>query len=335
MQKKPKVSVVLPFRNAEETLKEAVKSILDQSFSDFELLLVDNASTDGSVKIAEGFAHQDARIRLLTEPNVGLVYGLNAGLKHAQGEYIARMDADDIAYPKRLELQHKFLVQNPSVDVVATQVAFESGNESKGIQAYIQWSNQLISHEEIQLNRFVDAPLIHPTVMFRQDLISEYGNYRYGDFPEDFELWLRWLEKGVHFYKLPQSLLYWRDHPHRLTRVDPRYRTEAFYQVKSEYLSRWLRQHNPFHPEVVVWGAGRKSRQRVKLLEKTGIYIKAYIDVVANRTRTKPCIHYQDIEAPGKYFILSYLSNRGQRSKIKTHLLQKSYREGIDFLLVG
>lgn len=335
MQTKPKVSIVLPFRNAEQTLKEAAKSILNQSFREFELLLIDNHSTDAGLAVAENLAQQDARVRLVAEPKAGLVHALQTGLAHAEGKYIARMDADDVCHPQRLMRQYHFLVQNPAIAVVASQVAFAGEDDSAGIQSYIQWSNQLIRHEEIQINRFVDAPIVHPSVMFQRDIVHEYGGYRDGDFPEDFELWLRWLENGVQFYKLPQTLLYWKDHPHRLTRTDPRYRTEAFYRIKSEYLSRWLRQHNTFYPEVMVWGAGRKSRQRASILEEKGIQIVAYIDVVPHKTSTKACIHYQDILGPGNYFILSYVSNRGQRDKVRTYLLQKDYQEGIHFLIVG
>lgn len=329
------VSVILPFRNAEQTLVDAIKSILDQSLHDFELLLVDNASNDGSSAIAKSFAHTYDCIHMIEEPEAGLVKALNTGLAHAKGAYIARMDADDIAYPDRLRLQCRYLEQNLSVDVIACQVACDKDKSLKGIQAYVRWSNAIITHEEILLNRFVDAPLIHPTVMFRRSLLSRFGSYLEGDFPEDFELWLRWMDQGVRFYKLPEVFLYWRDSEERLTRKDQRYRSEAFYHTKTEYLVKWLQKHNPFHPQVVVLGGGRKSRQRARLLEEKGIKISAYIDIIPDKTTSKPCIHYLDIEKPGKYFILSYVSNRGQREKIRNYLLQKDYLEGIHFLLVS
>ncbi|MEK6478223.1 glycosyltransferase [Catalinimonas sp. 4WD22] len=329
------VSVILPFRNAEQTLADAIKSILDQSLNDFELLLVDNASTDGSSAIARSFAHTHDCIHIIEEAESGLVRALNTGLAHAKGKYIARMDADDIAYPDRLRLQYQYLEQNLSVDVIACKVVFDKDNYSKGIQAYVRWSNAIITHEEILLNRFVDSPVIHPSIMFRRSLLFRFGSYLEGDFPEDFELWLRWMDQGVRFYKLPEVLLYWRDSEERLTRNNQRYRSEAFYRTKTEYLFKWLQKNNPFHPQVVIWGGGRKSRQRARLLEDKGIEVSAYIDIVPNKTTSKPCIHYLDIENPGKYFILSYVSNRGQREKIRSYLLQKDYQEGIHFLLIG
>lgn len=331
----PAISVVLPFRNATKSLEEAVLSILDQSFTDFELLLVDNHSEDGSSRIAQQLAEADARINLLYEPQPGIVNALQRGLDHALAPYIARMDADDVAYPQRLSSQYDFLQKHPQVGVLASQVDFEGHKEAKGLRTYVKWSNHLLSHDQLLLNRFVDAPLVHPTVMFRKGLLDQHGGYRSGDFPEDFELWLRWMEAGVRFEKIDRALLCWRDHPDRLTRCSVRYRPEAFYQVKAYYLNHWLIQHNPFYPEVVIWGGGRKSRQRAALLEEQGGVIKAYLDIRADKTSTRPCIHYLDIAPPGHYFVVSYVANRGQREKIREFLIGRGYVEGINFLLAA
>jgi len=331
----PLISVVLPFRNAEITLQSAVHSILNQTFTNFEILLVDNGSTDKSPNIALQLAREDTRIRLLREECTGIVPALNTGLNHAQATYIARMDADDIAYPERLVTQLQYLEDHPDIGLIATQADYGGAQEAKGFRAYLDWCNQLISHEQISLNRFVDAPLVHPSVMFRKELLAKYGGYEQDDFPEDFELWLRWLESGVRFAKIERPLLRWNDHPERLTRQSARYRPEAFYRIKATYLNRWLRQYNPFYPEVVIWGGGRKSRQRVALLEAQGSRITAYVDIQAHKTTTRPCITYQDIAPPGQYFIVSYLANQGQRKKVKAYLKNKGYVEGVHFLLAA
>lgn len=332
---KPLVSVLLPFRNATERLRHAISSMLEQSMEDFELLLIDNGSTDGSRNVVESLANIDNRIRLLHELRVGIVPALNLGLALARGKYIARMDADDTSHPDRLALQVKYLDDNSTTDVVASQVEFVGGVSAVGLKNYVDWSNQLLTHEQMWLNRFVDAPLVHPSVMFRRHLIDVAGPYREGPFPEDFELWLRWMEKGVRFHKIKHSLIRWHDHPKRLTRTDIRYGTISFYRVKSVYLDHWLKLNNPFYPEIVVWGAGRKSRQRAALLEKQGCKITAYIDIKPDRTKTLPCIHFQKIAQPGSYFVVSYVANRGQGQKIREFLVSRGYREGKHFLLAA
>ena len=135
--------------------------------------------------------------------------------------------------------------------------------------------------------------------------------------------------------KVPDVVLDWYDYPQRLTRTDDRYTTDAFYRIKTHYLADWLQQHNPFYPKIVVWGAGRKSRQRARLLEEKGIKIDAYIDVVRDKTQEHPCIFYQDIAPPGQYFVVSYVGNRGQREKIRDFLISRGYQEGMHFILAA
>lgn len=332
----PRISVVLPFRNAQATLERAIASIIDQSLTDWELILVNNTSTDNGEAIAQRWATRDRRIRILYEDNPGIVHALNRGLRDARAPLIARMDADDISYPDRLASQYAYLQAYPHVQAVGCRVRYCGDGESHpGMQTYVNWVNTLVTPKEIQRNRFVESPLVHPSVTFRADLLTQYDAYRIGSFPEDYELWLRWLDQGAILAKCPEVLLDWYDSSSRLSRTDERYEPEAFYRVKTQYLARWLARHNPFHPHVVVWGGGRKSRQRMRLLENRGIAIQAVIDIVANKTTVLPCIYYQDLAPPGQYFILSYVSNRGRRDEIRQFLRQRGYQEGVDFLLAA
>lgn len=333
-QPSPTVSVILPFFNAEKTLSTAVDSILKQTFADFELLLINNASTDTGDQLARAYATADARVHAIAEPRKGIAHALNTGLSHARAPLIARMDADDYAYPQRLQRQVDYLQRHPDLDVLACRVAY-AGPASEGLQAYVDRTNLLLTHQQISLSRFIDAPLVHPSVMFRKKTAGLYGGYRQGAFPEDFELWLRWLEAGVSFEKLPESLLRWQDHPMRLTRQDERYSTEAFFRIKSGYLFRWLSRYNPFHPEVVVWGAGRKSRQRLRTLQEAGVHIRTFVDIRKDKTTMANCIHFRDLPPAGGYFILSNVANRGQGARIRQYLLERNYREGHDFLLMA
>src|SRR6056297_406605 len=114
----PEISVILPFQNAETTLSEAVQSIVNQTFPDFELLLVDNNSSDNSRNIACKWAKKDQRISLLEEKRPGVAHAMNCGLKNAGGRFVARMDADDISHPERLEKQLLFLKKNPDTGLV-------------------------------------------------------------------------------------------------------------------------------------------------------------------------------------------------------------------------
>ncbi|MEQ9442438.1 MAG: glycosyltransferase family A protein [Cyclobacteriaceae bacterium] len=331
----PTVSFILPFFNAENTIHRAISSIIAQTSSDWELILVDNGCTDSGYKIAQSLAQSSRQISLIIEDHPGVVHAFNTGLTHAQGTYIARMDADDISHPTRLEKQLALMEQQPEIGVVSGQVRYQSDLPQRGMKNYVDWVNALVVPEQIAINRFVELPMINPTLTFRRTCLEQLGSYRSGDFPEDYELMLRWLGQGVGMAKVPDVVLDWYDYPQRLTRTDDRYTTDAFYRIKTHYLADWLQQHNPFYPKIVVWGAGRKSRQRARLLEEKGIKIDAYIDVVRDKTQEHPCIFYQDIAPPGQYFVVSYVGNRGQREKIRDFLISRGYQEGVHFILAA
>jgi glycosyltransferase involved in cell wall biosynthesis len=328
----PTISVLLPFYNAEQTLHEAAQSILAQTYTDFELCLIDNASTDGSLAIAQSLAQGDGRVRLLDMPQKGIVKALNWGIAQSAGSYIARMDADDYAYPTRLEKQLAYLQQNPQIALVSSLVRQVQRDSGAGYAHYVDWINTLQTPMQMQLAQFVESPIAHPTVLFRRSMLDRLGVYREGDFPEDYDLWLRAWAQGYQLGKVPEVLLDWNDHSTRLSRTDSRYSVEAFYRLKTHYLATWLKQNNPFFPCVCIWGAGKQSKKRAALLQQQGIEIVAYIDVKPNKPQT---IHYRDIQPPDTYFILSYVANWGARQRINDFLNPKGYVMGRHFLNIS
>ena len=333
----PALSVVLPVFNAETTLEDAARSILGQDERDVELVLVDDGSTDGTAALADALAGRDDRLRVETLPHAGIVGALNHGLAVSRGRYIARMDADDVSYPGRLGAQRSYLDRHPDVGLVACRVDFGSeGRCDEGYARHVAWTNGLLSHEDISLNRFVESPLAHPSVMYRRSLVEHLGGYREGPFPEDYELWLRWLEQGVIMHKLPESLVRWTDRAGRLSRVDPRCSTEAFYRCKTDYLARWLARENACHPDVAVWGAGRTARKRAALLEAHGIRIAAYVDIdpakIGQVVNDKPVLGPEQLAGPGSVFVLPYVGSWDAREQITAWLDAHGYRAGRHYI---
>jgi glycosyltransferase involved in cell wall biosynthesis len=332
----PKVSVVLPFFNAEETLLRAVESIHEQDFADFECLLVDNNSSDRAGEIAQQWTGRDRRFKLLREPRQGVMFASNRGAEQSLGDYVARMDADDWAYPERLALQVEFLNRNPGYGAVSGRVRHVGEpHRTKGFKRFVDWSNSLTSYEEISSRRFIEAPIVNPTAMWRRETMEKHGMYLNGEFPEDYEMWLRWLDRGVMIAKLPEIILDWHDSEQRLTRTDPIYSDKSFYEIKSRYLAKWLEEHNPFHPNVAIWGASRISRRRARMLEQHGVRIHAYIDTKSSRQIEKKVIYYQDLPAAGSCFVLTYIRQMNNRERIQEFLEGRGYVEGVNYLLVS
>ena len=330
------ISVVLPFFNAEGTLPGALESIRGQTWQDFECILVDNNSNDQSAALASQMTRGDRRFILLSEPRQGVVHAFKKGAAHARGRYLARMDADDRMHPRRLEVQQAFLKENPEFGAVGGLVHYSGeGAGSGGFRKYVQWNNRVITYDQILQNRFVDAPIVNPTAMWRRTVGEELGLYRSGDFPEDYEMWLRWLHQGVKIAKVGEVVLDWHDSPGRLTRNQPEYSDEAFYRVKTQYLALWLEDNNPHHPYVAVWGASRTSRQRARMLESYGIRITHYIDIRKNRQLDKPLLFYRDIPAPGEMFILVYVRQWHAKERIIRFMEERGYKGGVSYLLVS
>lgn len=330
------VDVLLPYRNAATTLSACLESLAVQTLPTWRLIAVDDQSSDDSALMIEAFARRFPRIVRLSSPEPGLVAALNAGLKVAEAPLIARMDADDVMHPERLERQVAWLVGHPETGVIGCRVATE---HPPGLRHYISWSNTLLDHEAIARARFIESPLIHPTVCFRHELIDRYGGYQTGDFPEDYELWLRWLDAGVRFAKVDAELLTWRDPPNRLTRTDPRYRVEAFFDIKAGYLARWLDRHSPFKRRVWVWGAGYETRRRVRRLRAHGIVLEGFIDVDPRKIGTSNqdgrVVAPEEAPGPEHGFVLAAVGSRGARELIAARLHALGYREGASFLAIA
>ncbi len=191
MTRVPTISVIMPVYNGEKFLREAIQSILTQTFRDFELLICDDGSTDTTHVIAEEFVRADSRVRLIKSQHIGLEKILNLGLQGARSELIARMDADDIALPDRFAKQIEFLLGHPDVAVVGGQVA---AIDETGQLLHI-WSMPQ-EHLEIDDNHICgrNVAIVHPTVMMRRSAVLKAGGYR-GRI-EDIDLWLRLAEQG-------------------------------------------------------------------------------------------------------------------------------------------
>jgi len=326
----PLISVILPFYNAPR-LNIAVKSILDQSFDDFELILVDNNSDDQSPIVAKSFFEKDKRVRLIQESRRGVVWAMNTGIGVAGGEYVARMDADDYAFPNRLGLQLNLLRSESSLGLVSGLVEYEGDAQNTGFRYYVDWMNGIVDDRSISLNQFVEFPIANPTMMLRRSLFDKVGLFKDGSFPEDYDFFLRLQLAGVRMEKVQQKILRWNDSPSRLTRTDARYSKEAFYHLKAKYLASWLKKNNQFHPNVYVWGAGRVSRRRSQYLLEHGIEIVKYIDL----DRKANVIHYNEVPSKEVCFIVSYVGNRGARNQIWQFLSNRGFREGEHFILAS
>ncbi|MGW8225138.1 MAG: glycosyltransferase [Anaerolineales bacterium] len=333
----PKVSVLMPCFNASRTLPAALKSLEWQTLADFQVIAVDDGSTDGTGDLLGVWAAQDGRFQVVKQDHQGIVAALNLGLEHCQAEYIARMDADDLSHPERFSKQVDYLEQHPGVSLVGCRVrGYPPGDMREGFMIYLNWQNALLTDEDIRREIFVESPLAHPSVMMRKDAMLAVGGYNEHGWPEDYDLWLRFYLSGARFAKLPETLLDWREHPERLTRKDSRYSLENFLRVKAYYLMR-----GPLlgKETVLIWGAGMIGRRLSKHLIRQGAPLAAFVDVdpgkIGGTRRGLPILSPDDL--PGWWHsspnpaILAAVGSRGARKLIRQHLTLSGLEEGRDW----
>lgn len=331
----------MPVRNGAKTLAATLNSIFNQTYPNFEVIIIDDASIDETPSILSKWHANYSNLRIFQASNSGLVSALNRGLEVAEGEYIARMDADDEMLPFRLERQVHYFQQNPKVDLVASQVSVTSDEPlSDGFQHYIDWQNKCLSHDDIVQEMYVESPLAHPSVMIKTDQLRAIGGYQQGEFPEDYQLWLRMMDAGYQFAKIPEVLLHWRDSAERTSRQDPRYAKQAFDLLRRKYLllDKRLDGSRP----LVFWGAGRRTRMRLKPLMALGLMPSAWIDIDPKKIGNKldgVWIHapqfLTQLETDKKPYVLSFVTNHGASEEIGKQLSFYGYFRGRDYLMVG
>jgi glycosyltransferase involved in cell wall biosynthesis len=334
---RPLVSVVLPVRDGAPWLNGALSSIRGQTLSDFECLVVDDGSRDGSRAIARCHADRDRRVRVLcgARPR-GLVAALRAGIAASRAPYVARMDADDVALPERLALEVAALDRLPDLSLVGCRIAYRpEGAGTGGLARYVAWQNSLLEPEAIRRDLFVESPLVHPTVVVRRVVLDAAGGYRDLGWPEDYDLWMRIILSGGVAAKLREVLLEWRDLPGRLSRRGRAYRLERFRRLKAHYLRRaWLRPGEP----VQVAGAGPTGRWWTRELARAGFPVTAVIDVdprrVGKRCRGVPIVGIDRFQA-GAGRVLAAVPAWAAREAIRDRLRAEGLVELRDFVAVA
>ena len=229
------ISVILPVYNGEKYLKEAIESILNQTYTNFEFIIIDDGSKDSSLEIIKEYEKEDERIVVVSRENKGLIATLNEGIEKAKGKYIARMDQDDISLPNRFEEQLKFLEKNPEIGVCGTWVEVFGENRNSTL-----WKMP-IKDEELRPRLLFSVTFAHPSVMMRKGLINQY-NLRYNEKyinAEEYKFWLD-LSEFTKFGNIPKKLLLYRYHDASISRVADNAKDEQRYQTMKSIFSEIL-----------------------------------------------------------------------------------------------
>ena len=353
----PVVTVVLPVRDGAASLGAALESLRGQTFTRFEVVVVDDGSRDDSARIAREWEQRDGRVRLLggdgtgaslsgTGPDTvaaparrggnagGIVAALQRGLAAARGRYIARMDADDRCHPERLAAQLDLLERSPALAGCGTGVRYvPRSTVTPRAAQYAAWLNSMTAWETVAANIFVECPLAHPTFMFRRTALTAVGGYRERAWPEDYDLLLRLWRSGHRFVCVPRVLLDWNNQPGRLSRTHPAYSLAAFRACRVHHLRRSLLVGRE---GVVVWGAGPTGKALAVEFRRQGVRIAAFIEVhprkIGQVIHGAPVREAKDAREFGSALHVGAVARSEGRESVRAAAREAGLEDGVDFV---
>jgi len=321
------VSVLVPVRDGEAYLDEALGSLAAQTHEHLEVIVVDDGSRDASADIAEDWARRDRRFRLVRQDPEGFVAASQRACAEARGAYLAAMGGDDVARPRRLELQLAALRED-GLDACGGGVRYFP-EATDGLRRYERWLNSLITAERARQDLFVECPIGHPTLFARAGAIS----YRQVGWPEDYDLVLRLWAGGGRFRNIEDVVLDWRDHPTRLARTDERYSLTGFARCRVHHLRRHVLRGRP----TVVWGSGPVGKLHARALQEAGVAITAFVDVddrkIGKTIYGIPVVAHD--HGPGDGVVLGAVAGEAARARLRELAREQGRIEGDDFVVIA
>lgn len=265
----PLVSILIPFKNTAQYLDECLKSIVNQTYQNWQLLIVDDHSIDHSYSIVKSYANKDNRIKLFKNVGNGIIDALKLAFSESSGSLITRMDSDDIMHPDKLEIMQQELQIHGKQHIALGLVSyFGAEGIGDGFAKYEAWLNRLtqngINYTEIYKECVIPSPC---WMLYREDLIK-CGAFEPNRYPEDYDLAFRFYKNNIQCIPSNSLLHYWRDYSSRTSRTHEHYAQNHFLPLKLDY---FLELEYDANRPLTVWGAGQKGKVTAKLLQEHDI----------------------------------------------------------------
>ena len=326
------VSILIPFKNTEEYLEECLLSIINQSYKNWEVLAVNDHSTDSSAKVVARFANIDKRIKLYSNKGNGIIEALRTAYKISTGHFVTRMDSDDIMKENRLEVMASALKKYGKGHLAVGQVRYFSHRGiSNGYERYEQWLNQLTktgnNYSEIYKECVIPSPC---WMIYREDL-DNCGAFTPDRYPEDYDLTFRFYENNLKCIPCNQVLHMWRDYDTRTSRTSEHYAQNYFLDIKLHYFLKL-----DYDPKKVltVWGAGYKGKEIAKGLKKRNIDFYWLCDnpkKIGKEIYGKEMHHFSILTEFKNPQSVITVANEDAQKMIRAYLTKLEYKTLVDF----
>jgi glycosyltransferase involved in cell wall biosynthesis len=326
------ISILIPFKNTAQFLPECLDSIMNQSLENWELIIVDDHSTDSSFDIVSQYATNDSRIKLIKNTGKGIIEALRTAFTNSNGTYITRMDSDDIMSPKKLEVLFNNLKKHGRHHVSSGKVKYFSENGiNDGYAEYERWLNVLIASGNNYTEIYKECVIPSPCWMMHKDDLLLCDAFNPNLYPEDYDLVFRFYKHKITCIPCDDVLHYWRDYSTRTSRTDAHYTQNYFLELKLKY---FLELDYDSNRPLVLWGAGFKGKSIAKLLidQKVSFYwICDNPKKIGKHIYDKELMNFsflKDIENPQSIITVA---NKNAQSEIKKYFKNLNMLQAKDY----
>jgi glycosyltransferase involved in cell wall biosynthesis len=326
------ISIVIPFKNTDLYITECVESILEQSYTNWEALFVDDGSTDKSYKIIEEFSKSDNRVKLFSNNGSGIIEALRTAYNQSSGEYITRMDSDDIMTANRLEIMLKSLEQFGKQHVAIGQVKyFRKGGVNDGFRKYEQWINRLTKTGSNYSEIYKECVIPSPCWMIHREDFDVAEGFESDRYPEDYDLTFRFYKHGFTCIPCDKVLLHWRDYSIRTSRTHEHYAQNYFLDIKVHYFLEL--EYDKSRP-LAIWGAGTKGKNVAKLLLKHNISFHWICDnpkKIGKHIYDQELLNFEYLKDLSNPQSIVTVANEKAQSDIKTYFKEQNMHPMKDY----
>ena len=326
------VSIIIPFKNTAQFLTECLDSIQNQTYQDWEILAVDDHSNDNSFELVLKYAREDPRIQVLRNSGSGIIPALQMAYAHSQGNFITRMDSDDVMKPRRLEVMVKSLEEHGTGHAAVGQVKyFSERGISDGYDRYEKWLNNLTAKGSNYSEIYKECVIPSPCWMVHRSDFEYCKGFSPNRYPEDYDLTFRFYEKGLKVIPCSEILHLWRDYDTRTSRTHEHYAQNYFLDIKIHYFLKL--DYNLLRP-LVVWGAGFKGKTIAKRLLDKGIEFSWLCDnpnKINKKIYGKKMEHFKHLESLQNPQSIITVANERAQKEIKDYVKGLGQRAMKDF----
>ena len=331
---KPLVSIIIPFKNTVTFLAECIDSILEQDYKNWEVLAVDDHSTDASKQCLENYTTTDSRIQVFTNKGNGIINALRLGYSHSKGEFITRMDSDDIMTSNRITVMVNSLLKSGKNHLAIGKVKyFSEKGISNGYERYEQWLNNLTKNGSNYTDIYKECVIPSPCWMAHRKDFEHCGGFEHDRYPEDYDLAFRFYKNNLKCIPCNQVLLHWRDYDTRSSRTSEHYAQNYFLEIKLDYFLEI--EHHQQRP-LVLWGAGNKGKEIAKHLIKKEIDFYWVCDnekKIGKEIYDKEMFHFKKLDHLNNPQTIITVANQEAQNMIKNYFesLKKTNAEDYYF----